>query len=172
MGDVVAWRVVELPASGQISNVSKLVIRWPAGMPEDRRVPDPFDKLVEYARLQLEREHEKVEHAKLKLQRKALKLRRKAETTRGAYGPQDKGHRTYAGYRAAMIGYEKAVREVVGATGQVSHEAISVDAGGPTPRTQRRTMEKYGLRYHLDWPPSTWPETPPGVRDGQLPNLS
>ena len=84
MGDVVAWRVVELPASGQISNVSKLVIRWPAGMPEDRRVPDPFDKLVEYARLLLEREHEKVEHEKLKLQRKALKLRRKAETTRGA----------------------------------------------------------------------------------------
>src|SRR5215471_4705167 len=44
MGDIVAWRVVDLPASGQISNVSKLVLRWTAGMPDHGRqvmLPDP-----------------------------------------------------------------------------------------------------------------------------------
>jgi len=162
MGDIVAWRVIDLPASGQISNVSKLVIRWRAGMPDhglQPMLPDPFDKLVEYARLQVERE-------KLKLQRKALHKKKAAaaaavDKPRRAYGPRDKDHRTYEGFRLAMLGYEKAVREVVGADGEVTHEAVYADAGGPTTRTQRRRMNRYGLRYVLDWPPSTWPVVPP-----------
>jgi len=168
MGDIVAWRVIDLPASGQISNVSKLVIRWHAGMPDhglQPMLPDPFDKLVEYARLQLQREHEKVERERLRLQRKALPKHKArpavVDKARGAYGARDKDHRTYEGFRAAMVGYEQAVREVVGADGVVSHEAIYADAGGPAPRTQRRRMERYGLDYVLDWPPSTWPAVPP-----------
>jgi len=164
----VAWRVVDLPASGQISNVSKLVLRWTAGMPDHGRqvmLPDPFDKLLEYAKLQLERERVKLErktlHARKRKQRAPPDAEPKAE--RG-YLPQTRAHRTYTGFRTSMLEYEQAVREVVGKDGKVTHEAINVDSGGPSPKTQRRTMIRYGLRYDTDWPPSTWPSVPPNGR--------
>jgi len=124
-----------------------------------------MDALVEIFRLQLERE-------KLKLQRKFLHKRKHqvpaqvAPKPKRAYRPQNKAHRTYDGYRASMIEYETAVREVVGKDGAVTHAAIYADAGGPSEKTQRREMALYGLHYDRDWPPRTWPRVSPSSRNG------
>jgi len=129
-------------------------------------------KLLELERLRLERE-------RLKLRRKALHKRHRHEPSRQAvrpadtpkkqrkpYTPQNKAHRTYDGYRTSMIGYEDAVREVVGHDGKVTHQAIYADAGGPSPKTQGREMALYGLHYDHDWPPRTWPNVAPVSRNG------
>ena len=54
-GDVRAWRIIQLPASGQIFNVSQLVLPERAGMPDHEQQPmlPELDKLLEYARLQV-----------------------------------------------------------------------------------------------------------------------
>jgi len=156
-----------MPASGQIFNVSQLVLPERAGMPEHGQQPmlPELDKLLEYARLQVERE-------RLRLERKALRKAKRARTPAAAqtpakaYRPQNKAHRTYDGYRASMVEYEQAVREVVGQDGEVTHEAIYADAGGPSPKTQRREMTLYGLHYDDDWPPRKWPKVARVSRDG------
>jgi len=169
MGGILAWRVIDVPASGQISNVSKLVLPERAGMADDGSQPmfPEIDKLLELERLRLERE-------RLKLQRKALrrpksKAAPQAPTQhepRKAYRPQNKAHRTYDGLRTSYLDYERAVREVVGQDGEVKHEAVYADAGGPSPKTQRREMASYGLDFDRDWPPSKWSKVAPVSRNG------
>jgi len=176
MGDVVAWRVIDMPASGQISNVSKLVVRWPAGMPDDRRVhpsdmgaepwsqpplPD-LDKLVEYARLQVERE-------RLKLQRKALHSRAPAPRSNAdaqrRYRPQDKALRIYRTCRAQFVEWEQAVKRL---DLPVTQKTIFNAAAAPHPRTQDKIMALHGLFYPRDWPPHTWPDRSPSESPGQI----
>jgi len=114
--------------------------------------PD-LDKLLELERLRLERQ-------RLKLQRRQLKRRQHEMTPpprarpKRPYLPQNKAHRTYDTCRTSFQEYERAV---VAAGVKVTPDSIYAYAGGPSPKTQERTLAMYGLRYPRDWPPSTWP---------------
>lgn len=88
--------------------------------------------------------------------------------------PQNKEFRTWDGFRRAMRRLESSVRTSLQlkATDRVTKEMIYATAGGPPPRTQTRIMvETYGLEAD-QWPPSTWPENPPDLLNGQILDLS
>jgi hypothetical protein len=76
--------------------------------------------------------------------------------------PQNKEHRTWSGFRTDLQHFEASVRRDnhLKPDDEVTEEAIYA-AGGPHPRTLKRTMVlTYGLSPDL-WPPSIWPKTPP-----------
>jgi len=144
---------------GTNRNLSESVVSGCAGMTHDGQeamFPD-LDKLLELERLKLER-------ARVKLQRKALKNHKHTGVAtarprdKRPYLPQNKAHRTYDSCRASFQEYERAV---VAAGVKVTPDSIYAYAGGPSPKTQERTLALYGLRYPHNWPPSTWPDTPP-----------
>ena len=170
LGDIRAWQIVQLPAKGQIFNVSQLVLPERAGMADHGQQPmlPELDKLVEYARLQVERERLRLERQQAKTARKAEHQHEPASrpSKSRTYSPQNKLLREYDTCRVAMLEYERAVREVVGREGEVTPQAIYADAGGPSPKTLKRVMHRHGLRYRVDWPPSTWPQVAPVSRVG------
>jgi len=151
-----------MPATGQISNVSAFVLPEPAGMADhgqESMFPE-LDKLLELERLRLERE-------RLRLVRHQSKAKHKhhSRPPKDEYRPQNKALREYETCRKTFLGWERTIREVVGADGEVTPEAIYADALGPSPKTQQRVMERFGLHWERDWPPSTWPLNAP---NGQI----
>src|SRR5215472_12332697 len=171
-----AWRIILVPAQGQIFNVSHFVLPEAAGMADYGQQPmlPELDKLVEYARLQVERERLRLEREQARAARKHLHVHEpqpqpqpqpQPSRPKHTYVPQNKALREYDTCRVAMLEYERAVREVVGAEGEVTPEAIYADAGGPSPKTQRRVMRLHGLRWGQDWPPSKWPPVAPTSHD-------
>jgi|SRR5215471_5722561 len=186
LGDVVAWRVIQLPASGQISNVSAFVIPERAGMPDDGQVhpgdmgaepwrPFEIDKFLELERVMLSREQEKTDRQRLKLERARFKATRKQSPKapkqlrdtreRHAYRPQDKALRVYKTCRAQFVEWEQAVRQL---ELPVTQKTIFTAAAGPHPKTQDNIMTLHGLSYPRDWPPSTWPAHSPKDPPGQI----
>lgn len=180
-GGVLAWRVCPLPRSrGQISNVSAFVL--PVRMPvaEDGPVfpgdpggdDSPHDRLLFHILRQQADAVRFLTEINRELLQNALNARRALEERKGTTTtvdaeskpkrqpiPQNKEHRTWSGFRADLQRFEASVRRVnqLTAEDEVTEEAIYA-AGGPHPRTLKRTMVlTYGLSPNC-WPPSTWPE--------------
>jgi hypothetical protein len=151
---------VAVPASGQIFNVSALVV--PEAMPARNDGQDmlpEFDKLVEYARLQLERQRVKLRREELKVERKARRERARRRGPARPHVPQIKELREWSSCRAYFQRLEREVRRdlQLGDDHEVTKEMLHA-AGAPAVRTITRIMvETYGL-VGDQWPPSTWPD--------------
>jgi len=157
---LVGWRIIHLPVrgdtTGQIFNVSSLVV--PACAPvanhdQDSMFPE-FDKLIELAKLQVERERVRLEREQAKVARHSQK-RRRGEERRAAHAanhrlPSNSKWRTWRGFVLDMQRLER----LVDAQAKVTKQALAM-LGPDSARTITRVMVGYGLDPD-DWPPSTW----------------
>jgi hypothetical protein len=157
VGDLRAWRVVELPARGHVFNVSAVVLPERAGVANHEQMDlfdegGGFDKLVEFARLQLERE-------RLRLERERLRLERKTPRPRhlGKHLSSIAEWRTWRGFRDDLLAIERDWRR--NNSGEPTKAAIAT-AKGCIVKTISRTMADYFLKA-AQWPPSTWPAEAP-----------
>jgi hypothetical protein len=163
MGDIRAWRVVQLPARGHVFNVSAVVLPERAGVANHNQMDlfdeaGGFDKLVEFARLQLERERLRLERERLRLARKSPRPRRLVQRLAGSkHLPSIEEWRTWQGFRDDLQAIERAWRR--NNSGQPTKLALAT-AKGCIAKTISRTMADYCLRA-VQWPPSTWPAEPP-----------
>jgi hypothetical protein len=164
------WRVVPVPASGQISNVSAFVL--PERMPvadDERQVPmfPDADRLFRLLEDVAEAQRET-----------ALTQRLMAEHINGRDGrpprgerrhqPQEKEYRTWNGFRSSLQRFERAARrdKAVRLEDEVTRKQV-FEVGGPSAKTVQRILaDTYGLPGDL-WPPSTWPTTLPDEPNGQ-----
>ena len=153
MGDVRAWRVVRLPAIGHISNVSHVVMPERAGMREDGQQPmlPELDKLVEYAKLQVEAQRLKLEREQAKATRKQAR-----KNVRHRLPANTKWH-TWRGFvldlqrlQGLLLPEQRVTRGNLAMLGPDTAETIS------------RAMKGYGVQA-MDWPPSTWNPDEPRV---------
>jgi hypothetical protein len=166
------WRVLPLPASGQISNVSAFVL--PERMPvadDERQLPmfgDSSDRILrileEVAHAQRETAHAQ------RLIAERLDGRPTLDGTIGSlrptpreqkasrHVPRNPDHRTWRGFVLSMQNLEKLARRQ---DLRPTKKAIC-QLGPDDVKTVTRTMtETYGLSANA-WPPSTWdPETEP-----------
>jgi hypothetical protein len=171
VGVLRGWKIVELPAKGQIFNVSKLVLPVPMPADDDRQVPMfPDDAIRDL--LLLAREQARALHEASVVTRELLQNARDArnghskrkpddEPSKKDYVPQRKELRSYASGRAYFQQLEREVREDLRLkdSDAITPEML-YEAGAPHPKTTDRIMT---LTYHLrreQWPPSTWPEEP------------
>lgn len=179
------WHVVDLPANGQISNVSAIVLpeAWPV-TDDERQVPmfpnhDPAREiLVEVIKAQAEGIRLMAAVHQVLLEQGKRKMDKQRNGTIGSlrgstapeaprserlYQPQDKELRTWDGFRQRMQALEKVVRSERRLPSDVEVTRDNIHgAGGPQPKTLWRIMT---LRYGMSadqWPPSTWPDEQPG----------
>jgi hypothetical protein len=189
-GAVRAWRLMHLPASGQISNVSAFVL--PEPMPvvdDDRQLPmfagdDPREALLFLRVIERQAEvlgvmaaivaaaQERDTHEARKPQRdgRLQPVSEPKPKPKRRHQPQDQEFRTWKGFREAMQRLEDYVRrdKQLKPEEQVTPEMLNDDGGSPSPRTMKRILaETYGLPSDL-WPPSTWPKDLPAEPDGQI----
>jgi len=175
MGHALGWRIVDWPATGDISNVSAFVL--PAGTPvaDDRQqlpmFPDPeriLRLLEDMAETQRETAHVQRLLAEQQLHYTAPHGAAAEDDHR--YQPRDEEFRTWSGFRTEMQRLEARVRRErrLAASDQVSKKDMGV-AGGPSGKTIERILERaYALPAKL-WPPSTWPEElPQQETNGQI----
>jgi hypothetical protein len=160
MGDIRAWRVVELPARGHVFNVSAAVLPERPGMANHGQMDlfdqvGGFDKLVEFARLQLERERLRVERERLRLARQ--KPRPQPRARRLEHRSSIVEWRTWRGFRDDLQAIEREWRK--NSSGEPTKAAIATSKGCAV-KTITRAMDDYHLR-HDSWPPTTWPVDPP-----------
>jgi len=145
--------VVSLPAIGQISNVSHVVVPERVGVRNDGHQPmlPELDKLLEYAKLQVERQ-------RLKLQREQAKAARKHARHTSAPDAPSVRHRLPANTKwHTWRGFVRDLQRLEGllqAEQRVTRANLAM-LGPDTAETISRTMAGYGLRT-ADWPPSTW----------------
>jgi hypothetical protein len=170
VGVIRAWRVVKLPARGHVFNVSAAVLPVRAGVANHEQMglfdeAGGFDQLVEFARLQLERERLRLERERLRLER------RHPRSTRGARRSPRPKHlssivewRTWQGFRDDLQAIERDWRR--NNSGEPAKSAIATSKGCIV-KTITRTMADYRLRAD-QWPPSTWPAEPPPAAEGTL----
>jgi len=173
---------VDVPASGQISNVSAFVLPedWPVA-DDGQQLPmflhgsqDPGrDLLVHVVDVQAEA----IRNLTGLLQLAGLlkdqpnghvpeaesepKHEPKRRSQNKLHRPQNKLFREWHTFRAHFQHLEKVIRrdhQLLEAD-QVTREMVCTDGGIP-PKTLRYHMEWHGLRPE-QWPPSTWPETAP-----------
>jgi hypothetical protein len=163
MGVIRAWRVVEMPARGHVFNVSAVVLPERAGVADHKQMDlfeeaGGFDKLVEFARLQLERERLRLERERLRLERKTPRPRRFGRRlAESRHLPSIEEWRTWQGFRDDLQAIERAWRR--NNSGQPTKAAIAT-AKGCIVKTISRTMADYFLKA-AQWPPSTWPAEAP-----------
>jgi hypothetical protein len=142
--------MVEVPARGQIFNVSHLVVPERAGMADDRQVPmfdDEFDKLLELKRLELERERIRYKRKQLKNERKH---RRRTEVRGNHRLPINSKWRTWRGFVLDL----QRLQGMLTTSQRPTKENLAM-LGPDSTRTITRVMKGYGLQPH-DWPPSSW----------------
>jgi hypothetical protein len=161
MGRLRAWRVVQLPARGQVFNVSAAVLPERAGVPEHEQMD--FDKLLEFARLQLEVEALRLERERAKAARKNHRAPRPVRRpdpaqARPKHLPSIVEWRVWQGFRDDLQAIEILWRR--SNTGEPTKEAIATSKGCIAKTITRTMVETYGLRAN-QWPPSTWPRDPP-----------
>ena len=176
MGVVRAWRVVHVPARGQISNVSAFVLpeAWPV-VDDERQLPmfsDPGrDLLIHVIELQAEGLR-LIAAANRELLQNARDARRgalhvvpepdKEPKAKRRHVPQNKELRDWGSFRAFFQNLERVARHDLHLKpdATVTREQLYTQ-GGPSPKTITRVMvETYGLTP-AQWPPSTWPEVLP-----------
>lgn len=182
MGAVSAWRVYPVPARGQISNVSALVL--PERMPvvddssQERQLPmfpgqDPRTDLLIHLLESAVEAVRSLSAINQLLTQKAFDPQHTnhAERVPGTevadaeskpYLPHQKEFREWSTCRAAFEHLEGVVRRQnkLKPADAVTREMFYA-AGGPSPKTVHRIM---CLRFGLSdeqWPPSTWPAHPP-----------
>jgi hypothetical protein len=161
------WRIVPLKAdSGQISNVSAFVL------PEPMPVADHEQQLPMFGPERLLRLLEDIQETQRETARTqrllAQQLNGRAPSTDAEHPvsrghvPQNKDYRDWAGFSRHLQEIERSIRRDhhLRPEDEVSREMVYA-AGGPSPRTLKRIMEKtYGLKPE-QWPPSSWPKEPP-----------
>jgi len=166
------WTVVDLPASGQIFNVSALVLPTPMPADDDRQVPlfgdDVLRDLLEITRRQAEVVQE-LTHINRELIQNARDarnglLKHEPEPATRSYVPQIRALRRYDTGRAYFQQIERETRNdlKLKPDDQVTPQMLW-EHGAPSPKTQERIITR---TYHLPrdaWPPSTWPDAPPGL---------
>jgi hypothetical protein len=169
MGDSRWWEVRRLPASGNISNVSALVL--PEAMPvaehgqmpmfpdDVRPRPEELRELLEVVRIQartIERLTGKQDGTIGSLRGRSIaSLRSKAK--RGPRGPHLPKLRTWAGCVDYYQELERSIREKRKlAADDLVTKKMMYGWGGPQVKTINYHMRGYGLRPDDDWPPSAW----------------
>jgi len=156
------WRVIQLPARGQVFNVSAAVVPERAGVADHEQME--FDKLLEYARLQLEVEALRVERERIKASRKHPRSRqREAVQAKPRHVPSIVEWRTWRGFVRDLQAIEADWRR--NNSGEPTKEAIATSKGCIGKTITRTMVETYGLRAE-QWPPSTWPARPPSAAEG------
>jgi hypothetical protein len=158
MGVTRWWEVRHLPATGQLSNVSALVLPAPRVMDEHGQMqmfpPEDLLRLL---------------HETAALQHQTAEIMQRLAATGGNRGtspklrvvrpwrPQNERFRTYRGFRDSMVELERALpRE------QKKNKTNVCGLGADSVKTVTRTMHHYHLGA-AQWPPSSWPEQEPPV---------
>lgn len=183
MGVLDAWRIVPLPASGQIFNVSAFVL--PGSMPvadDEQQIPmfpvvegDPGRDLLFHI-IEVQAEGIRMLAAVAAAQKEALGAQQSPRPTRPRaasnekaarrHVPRNPDHRTWRGFVLSMQKLEKKARELE----LVTTKQAVCQLGSDAPKTVTRTMVlTYGL--HPDnWPPSLWDpdQLPPAEANGQI----
>src|SRR5262245_34896957 len=171
------WKIVEVPASGQIFNVSALVVPEPMPASDDRQVPlfpeDVLRELLELAKRQAETVQE-LTHINRELVQNARDarnglLKRMPADTPSTVGRKHRPHRpqlhALREWHACRAYYQRLEHDVRRDLQLDDDDEVTKDmvhkAGGPSVRTTTRTMVDYYGLLPDQWPPSTWPEEPP-----------
>src|SRR5215471_11573927 len=157
MGGLVGWRIIHLPArgdtTGHIFNVASLVVpvTTPVADHEQGSMFGDLDKLLEYARLQLERDRVRLEREQVKGVRRSHKRPRERAANQVSHRlPSNAKWRTWRGFVLDMQRLER----LVDPHSKVTKQALAM-LGPDSARTITRVMMGYGLDPD-DWPPSTW----------------
>ncbi len=151
------WRVVDLPTTGHLSNVSKLVVPVRAGMGNDGHQPmfPEFDALLEISRLQVERERLRLQRQQVKAARKSHHSHEHAEepaeplSSRQRLPLNSKWH-TWRGFVLDL----QRLESLLSPEQHVTDENLGM-LGPDSARTIARVKKGYGLT-RSDGPPSTW----------------
>jgi len=152
-----------MPARGHVFNVSAVVVPERAGVADHKQMDlfdgsGGFDKLVEYARLQLERERLRLERERLRHDRQSPRARRpEPADSRPKHLPSILEWRIWQGFRDDLQAIERDWRR--NNSGEPTKAAIAT-CKGCIVKTITRVMLDYRLRAD-QWPPSTWPAEAP-----------
>jgi hypothetical protein len=174
LGVMRGWRLVAMPANGQISNVSAVVLPEPGPMADDdRQIPmfpgdDPArDLLFTVIKLQAEgiRTIAAVNQHLLELEKQRLAKRRNgdSDTDNHVLQPRERELREWHSFRTYFQKREAAYRHDhrMGPDERLTKQMLSSVVGYVPRHITRLMVETHGLLAD-QWPPSTWPEEAPG----------